>query len=150
MTDKIEMVYECLASAEMMIKIFTMRKDEFLKACFYGELKKKKDTGVWVIGKNESFTFQIENEDEIFNQMDNDDNNNKSYKLILKWNKKEWHNNISSMITMEFKNNDDLNKKCELQFKQDGIPNEDKYGNPHQGSLMYQFWENVVFKGLNV
>eukprot|EP00486_Rosalina_sp_Unknown_P001583 CAMPEP_0201565050 /NCGR_PEP_ID=MMETSP0190_2-20130828/3879_1 /ASSEMBLY_ACC=CAM_ASM_000263 /TAXON_ID=37353 /ORGANISM="Rosalina sp." /LENGTH=149 /DNA_ID=CAMNT_0047982053 /DNA_START=31 /DNA_END=477 /DNA_ORIENTATION=+ len=135
---KIELNYECLASGEMMIKIFTMKEDAFLKACFYGQIKKSTDSddNTWIIGDDKSFTFKIISESPL-KPIDDDPN---EYELKLKWIKKEWKDDQWTDIKLTFTDDEDIDKKCYLKFKQTGIPNEDKHGNPEQARLMEGFW----------
>eukprot|EP01084_Bolivina_argentea_P149834 261706_1 len=131
------MSYECQASAEMMVKIFTSREPAFLKAVFYGALKKVEDA--WVIGDNASFTFKITKE-----EITEDD----EHILKLSWHRKEWDDDEWSLVTLEFTDDEDMDKKCDLELHHTGIPRNDKHGNANQAESIRTFWKQTVFKGL--
>ena len=113
-----------------------MKEEAFLKAVFYGQIKKKDD--MFVIA-NESFLFKIVKE-----EVTEDD----EYILNMLWHKKEWKDDEWSEVNMIFTDDDELDKKCELDFKQTGIPRNDKHGNPDQRESIQMFWKNTIFKGL--
>ena len=125
-----------------------MKEDAFLKACFYGQIKKG-DDNKWIIGDNVAFKFEIQNEEEVFKQISDDDYDG-SYKLKLKWHRKEWDDDKWSTVTLEFEDDEDSDKKCDLKLKQKGIPNADKFGHMEQPQKMKELWENTIFKGLTV
>merc|ERR1712048_1476318 len=120
----------------MMVKIFTMKEDAFLKAVFYGQINKKDD--MFVIA-NESFLFKI-----IKEEVTEDD----EYILNMSWHKKEWNDDEWSTVEMVFSDDAELERKCELDMKQSGIPRNDKHGNPDQLQSIQGFWNNTIFKGL--
>ena len=68
----------------------------------------------------------------------------------MEWNKKEWNEDQWTKVKLTFINDDDSDKKCELKFKQTGIPINDKHGNADQADLIKNFWRQSVFKGLTV
>merc|ERR1711933_606785 len=113
------------------------KEDTFLKAVFYGQINKKDD--MWIIGDNQSFMFEITKE-----EVTEDD----EYILNMRWHKKEWQDDEWSEVNMIFTDDDELDKKCELDFKQTGIPINDKHGNPDQLISIQMFWKNTIFKGL--
>ena len=127
-----------------MIKIFTLKEDAFLKACFYGQIKKG-DNDSWIIGDNQSFIFKIDKQ--INGQQKNDDD---EYVLKMEWIKKEWADDVESEVTLKFTDDEDSDRKCYLKFKQTGIPLNDKHGNSDQADLMKNFWKQSIFKGLTV
>ena len=51
---------------------------------------------------------------------------------------------------MTFTDDDEMDRKCDLEFKQTGIPKTDKHGNPDQPLALKMFWQNTIFKGLTV
>merc|ERR1719203_1558279 len=104
----------------MMVKIFTMKEQAFLKAVFYGQINKKED--MFVIA-NESFLFKITKE-----EVTEDD----EYILTMSWHKKEWNDDQWSTVNLVFTDDDEIERKCDLDFKQTGIPKTDKHGNPEQ------------------
>ena len=122
-----------------MIKIFTIKEDAFLKAVFYGQLKKVDDN--WVIGDNQSFLFKI-----IKQEVTDDE----EHILEMSWHKKEWKDDEWSTVKLVFIDDDELDKKCELKFSQTGIPLHDKHGNADQAESIKQFWKQTIFKGLTV
>eukprot|EP01083_Nonionella_stella_P040913 110939_1 len=136
-TVSIKMDYVCQASAEMMIKIFTMREPRFLQAVFYGQIKQEKDE--WIIGDSRSFQFKI-----IKEEITEDD----EYTLNMLWHRKEWNNDEWSQVNLIFIDDGEIDKKCELEFKQKGIPKNDKHGNPDQANSIKIFWQNTIFKNL--
>eukprot|EP00485_Elphidium_margaritaceum_P008789 CAMPEP_0202701876 /NCGR_PEP_ID=MMETSP1385-20130828/14925_1 /ASSEMBLY_ACC=CAM_ASM_000861 /TAXON_ID=933848 /ORGANISM="Elphidium margaritaceum" /LENGTH=184 /DNA_ID=CAMNT_0049359393 /DNA_START=20 /DNA_END=574 /DNA_ORIENTATION=+ len=137
--EKFKLTYICQASAEMMVSIFTLKEgeDRFLKAVFRGQIIKKDD--MFVIGDGASFTYKIRK-----NEVNDDD----QHRLEMAWHRKEWEDDVWSTVTMLFTDDDEVDKKCELQFKQTGIPTDDKHGNTDQSELIKQFWVQHVFKGL--
>eukprot|EP01084_Bolivina_argentea_P212157 360689_1 len=112
-----------------------MKEPRFLTALFYGQLKKVENH--YVIGDNESFKFEIENE-----TITDDD----EYKIILLFKKKEWNDNEWSKVELTFINDDDLDRKSDLAFKHSLIPLNDKHGNPDQADNMKAFWRKWYLK----
>ena len=116
-----------------------MEEDRFLKAVFYGQLKK--DDEHWVIGDGASFLFKV-----VGSEVTEDE----EHILTTEWTKKEWNDDEWSTVKMVFTDDDEMDKKCDLEFKQSGIPKTDKHGNPDQPLAIQMFWQNTIFKGLTV
>jgi len=135
--ETIEMTYECMASAEMMVKIFKMEEDRFLKTVFFGQIKEQDDC--YVVGDGQSFLFKV-----ISSKVTEDD----EHVLDVEWHKKEWDDDEWSTVHMVFTDDDEMDRKCDLEFKQTGIPKTDKHGNPDQPLAIKLFWQNTIFKGL--
>mmetsp|Transcript_1260 Transcript_1260/g.1922 ORF Transcript_1260/g.1922 Transcript_1260/m.1922 type:complete len:177 (+) Transcript_1260:52-582(+) len=143
--EKLTLNYDCQASAEMMVKIFTLKEEAFLKAVFYGQIQKKGDT--FIIGDNQSFTFKVLKQ-EVTQINDDEDEPRHQHRLETLWHRKEWNDDEWSTVDLVFTDDEEMDKKCELELTQKGIPTNDKHGNADQLTLIKQFWKQTIFKGL--